>query len=92
MPRASIIKTRGRGPAEYRDRVGELPEATVEVGDEVLVKPAIPRCPSQWRRGVVTKVNSTNNVEVGGMPRPILDLRKVVQPIGDVDREPRGGG
>ena len=39
VPRASILKTRGRHPAESRDRVGQQPEATVEVGDEVWVKP-----------------------------------------------------
>ena len=55
----------------------------MEVGDEVWVKPAVIRCTSQWGRGVVTKVNSTNNVEVGEMPCHILDLWKVVQPIED---------
>ena len=89
VPRSSILKTRGRVPAESRDRMGEPPVATVNVGDEVWVKPPDSRCTSQWGRGVVTKVNSVNNVEVGGMPRHVLDLRKVVQPFGDTgeDRE-----
>ena len=89
VPRSSILKTRGRVPAESRDRMGEPPVATVNVGDEVWVKPPDSRCTSQWGRGVVTKVNSVNNVEVGGMPRHVLDLRKVVQPFRDTgeDRE-----
>ena len=92
VPRASILKTKGRDPAGSKDRVQEQPGATVEVGDEVWVKPAIPRCTSQWGRGVVTKVNSPNNVEVGGMPRHILDLRKVVQPMGDAAGNLEKGG
>ena len=49
----------------FFERCGEQPDA-----DEVWVKPANPRCTSQWGRGVVTKVNSTNNVEVGGNATP----------------------
>ncbi|GFN98850.1 hypothetical protein PoB_002535600 [Plakobranchus ocellatus] len=30
------------------------------------------------RRGRVSKVNSSNNVEVDGMPRHVLDVRRVV--------------
>ena len=39
VPRASILKTRGRDPAESRVKIGEQPEATMKVGDEVWVKP-----------------------------------------------------
>ena len=46
VTRASILKTRGREPAESRDRVGEQLQTTVKVGDEV--KPPNPRCTSEW--------------------------------------------
>ncbi|GFO34998.1 hypothetical protein PoB_006150300 [Plakobranchus ocellatus] len=36
------------------------------------------RCTSQWSRGRVSKVNSSNNAEVDGMPRHVLDVRRVV--------------
>ena len=51
----------------------------VSVGDEVWVKPPSVKCTSQWGRGVVTDVNSSNNVSVDGMPRHILDIRRVVE-------------
>ena len=50
----------------------------VQVGEEVWVKPPNARCTTQWGRGRVTAINSRNNVSVDGMPRHILDLRKVV--------------
>ena len=37
------------------------------------VKPPNERCTTQWGSGVVTKVNSRNNVSIGGFPRHILD-------------------
>ena len=50
----------------------------VVMGEEVWVKPADGRCTTQWKKGRVTGINSNNNVSVDGMPRHILDLRKVV--------------
>ena len=47
----------------------------INEGEEVWVKPPNVRCTSQWKKGVVTRVNSSNNVEVDGMPRHILDVR-----------------
>ena len=81
VPRESILKANTQAPRDSKDEEKEAPKATVEVGEEVWVKPPNPRCTTQWKRGTVTKVNSENNVEVGGMPRHILDLRKVVGPI-----------
>ena len=46
----------------------------LNIGEEVWVKPPSVRCTSQWRRGVVTGVNSPNNVDVDGMPRHILSI------------------
>ena len=52
----------------------------VNVGDEVWVKPPSSRCTSHWSKGIVSGVNSNNNIEVDGMPRHVLDLRPVVNP------------
>ena len=54
---------------------------TVTVGEEVWVKPRDARCTSQWKRGTVTDVNSPNNVSVNGIPRHILDVRRVIRPV-----------
>ena len=53
----------------------EGPEASVRVGDFVLVKPPKAKCTSRWKVGQVTRVTSNNNVEVDGVPRHILDIR-----------------
>lgn len=50
------------------------------MGDEVWVKPKLARCTSHWKKGIVTGVNSNSNVSVDGMPRHVLDLRRVVSP------------
>lgn len=54
----------------------EEPECEVKVGDEVWVKPGNAHCTTRWREGVVTGINSDSNVEVDGMARHILDIRK----------------
>lgn len=54
--------------------------ASVKVGDEVWVKPPDANCTTRWKKGFVTGINSANNVSVDGMPRHILDLRRVVVP------------
>ena len=48
-----------------------------EIGDNVWVKPGQTRCTTKWNRGKVTAINSTNNISVDGMPRHVLDLRRV---------------
>ena len=45
------------------------------------------RCTALWQNGVVTAINSRNNVSVDGMPRHILDVRRVVSAIEDSDDE-----
>ena len=47
-----------------------------KIGDEVFVKPTVSRCTTPWSKGVVTKINSDNNVEVNGIPRQVA-LRRV---------------
>ena len=51
---------------------------SIKMGDEVWVKPPAARCTTQRGKGIVTQVNSRNNVSVNGMPRHVLDVRPVV--------------
>lgn len=67
---------------------GEQP--VVSVGDEVRVKPPSSRCTSQWTRGIVSEINSNNNIEVDGIPRHVLNLRPVVNP--EMEEEPPRDG
>ncbi|GAB1602697.1 hypothetical protein Ahia01_000549600 [Argonauta hians] len=59
-------------------------EPAVTVGEEVWVKPPSVRCTSQWGRGIVTGVNSANNISVDGVPRHILDIRRLFRQDNDV--------
>ena len=43
----------------------------------MFVKPPVSRCTTPWGKGVVTEINSDNNVEVNGIPRHVADLRRV---------------
>ena len=56
----------------------EESESRFQVGDRVWVKPPAGLCTSRWTEGRVTGVTSGNNVSVNGMPRHVLDLRKIV--------------
>ena len=47
------------------------------MGDDVWVKPPNVRYTSQWKKGVVTKVNTNNNMEVNGVPRHVLGVKRV---------------
>jgi hypothetical protein len=59
---------------ELNEPIGD--NCDFNIGDAVCVKPPNCRCTSRWGRGSVTKINSKNNVEVNGMARHVLDLRK----------------
>ena len=50
-----------------------------QVGDNVVVKPVNKRCTSRWVEGVVTGIVSRSNVEVDGVPRHVLDIRRLVR-------------
>jgi len=61
----------------HREKVEkEEPQCEVKVGEEIWVKPGDARCTSKWREGIVTRINSENNVDVDGMARHILDIRR----------------
>ncbi|KAF2356794.1 hypothetical protein FHG87_012451 [Trinorchestia longiramus] len=68
--------------------------SAVRAGEEVWVKPPNANCTTQWGRGVVTGVTSSNNIEVDGVPRHVLDVRSVVPPLprDEEARDERGGG
>ncbi|KAK4318086.1 hypothetical protein Pmani_010884 [Petrolisthes manimaculis] len=51
---------------------------SIKMGEEVWVKPRDARCTTRWCKGIVTDVNSENNISVDGMPRHVLDVRPVV--------------
>ena len=67
---------------------GDVKEAPLTIGEEVWVKPPQARCTARWSRGLVTDVNSRNNISVNGVPRHIHDVRRVVS----VSEELRGMG
>ncbi|XP_068200690.1 uncharacterized protein [Palaemon carinicauda] len=52
----------------------------IKMGEEVWVKPSNAHCTTQWRKGTVTHVNTSNNISVDGMPRHVLDVRPVIVP------------
>lgn len=55
-------------------------------GQEVLVKPPVAKCTSQWTRGVVTGSGSPMSVEVDGIPRHIADVRSLPE-VASTDEE-----
>ena len=80
VPQKGVHSYEWRLPWEVMDmKDGDHGQAIVREGDEVWLKPPGSKCTTEWSRGKVTKVNSSNNVEVDGMPRHILDMRHVYQ-------------
>lgn len=78
VPQKSIFDYEWRQPGVQPDiSVDEAATGKIVVGDEVWVKPPQSRCTTKWKKGEVTSVNSANNVEVDGVPRHILDVRRV---------------
>ena len=82
VPHRSVFNYEWRHP---RDTCQEI-----QIGEEVWVKPPNARCTTQWGRGVITNVQSPNNMSVDGMPQHILDLRHVVHVDDDVSAGPEG--
>ena len=76
-----------------RDTSQEIDEqgpARIQIREEVWVKPPNTQCMTQWERGVITDVQSPNNLSIDGMPQHILDLRHVVHVDDDVSAGPEG--
>eukprot|EP00096_Caligus_rogercresseyi_P010540 TRINITY_DN3890_c0_g1_i1.p1 TRINITY_DN3890_c0_g1~~TRINITY_DN3890_c0_g1_i1.p1 ORF type:complete len:374 (-),score=6.81 TRINITY_DN3890_c0_g1_i1:9-1130(-) len=80
IPAASIFKDEWRNPflvpVQESEAASDNEEAEFCVGEEVWVKPPNARCTDQWKRGVVSEVNSPLNIEVNGVPRHPKDLRR----------------
>ena len=87
LPPRAMFRYEWRHPTVQPELKDHGKETTVEVGEEVWVKPANARCTALWQKGVVTAINSRNNVSVDGMPRHILDIRRVVLVIEASDDE-----
>ena len=66
-----------RHPAIRPEFVNDNARPQVQEGDTVWVKPPGARCTSRWQTGRVTGVTSTNNVDVDGVPRHVLDIQRV---------------
>ena len=66
VPQRAVFCYEWRNPAVQPKLKDHDKEATVEVGQEVWVKPADGRCTALWQKGVVTAINSRNNVSVYG--------------------------
>ena len=77
VPQRSIFTYDWRLPV-MDPETSQAENPRISIGDEVWVKPPGVRCTTQWGRGRVTEINSDNNVSVDGMPRHILDVRRVV--------------
>ena len=89
VPQLSVNNYGWRGPhsSPLADDVEK--SGLVKIGDEVWVKPPNVRCTTTWKKGIVTAVNSKNNISVDGTPRHILDIRRVIEPedTDDIDSE-----
>ena len=62
-------------PARQFDGSRESNKNSYQAGDQVYVKPGKARCDTMWRRGIVTRVQADNVVEVDGVNRHVADVR-----------------
>ena len=78
-PAAMTYKYSWRVPTSSKESTIAIEDVDnrYKIGDEVFVKPPVSRCTTPWGKGVVTEINSDNNVEVNGIPRHVADLRRV---------------
>ena len=83
VPQLSVHTYHWRLPVEEPELVSGDNDCSFRVGDHVWVKPGNARCTTRWQKGQVTEINSNNNVSVDGMPRHILDVRRVVPAEGE---------
>ena len=90
VPHRSVFNYEWRHPRDKSQEIDEQGPARIQIGEEVWRKPPNTRCTTQWGRGVITDVQSPNNLSVDGMPRHILDLRRVIHIGNDVNAGPEG--
>ena len=84
VPHRLVFNYEWRHPRDTSQEIDEQGPARIQIGEEVWVKPLNARCTTQWGRGVITDVQSPNNLSVDGMLWHILDLRHVVHVDDDV--------
>ena len=89
VPHRSVFNYERRHPRDTSQELDEQGPARIQI-EEVWVKPSNAQCTMQWGRGVITDVQSPNNLSVDGMPHHILDLRHVVHVDDDVSAGPKG--
>lgn len=77
VPQRSLFTYEWRYPFVEPKRNTET-ESPLVVGEEVWVKPPNARCTTSWKTGRVTQINSSNNVSADGVPRHVLDIRRMV--------------
>ncbi|KAG1683689.1 putative uncharacterized transposon-derived protein F52C9.6 [Nymphon striatum] len=88
VPQRAVFRYDWRCPGEVTGRDEESEEtANVQIGEEVWVKPGSVRCTSKWGKGKVDGINSRNNVSIDGVPRHILDIRKIVASSSDEEMD-----
>lgn len=80
---SAMLQYRWRFPGVCQEVDEEVRVGSFLVGETVYVKPPQARCFSEWREGVVTKVNSSTNVEIDGVPRHVGDIRRCVGQVRD---------
>ena len=90
VPHRSVFNYEWRHLRDTSQEINEQGPARIQIGEVVWVKLLNSRCTTQWGRGVITDVQSPNNLSVDGMPRHILDLRRVVYVDDDVSAGPEG--
>lgn len=78
VPQLAVFKYMWRHPCAMPTQIGDGGASSLQIGEEVWVKPPNAHCTTKWGKGRVTDVHSQNNVSVDGMPRHILDIRRVV--------------
>jgi hypothetical protein len=66
-----------RHPAVKPTLNEDMDGVSLKVGDAVFVKPGNSTCTTNWTKGEVTGVTSRNNVSVDGIPRHVLDVRRI---------------
>ncbi|KAK3882626.1 hypothetical protein Pcinc_012994 [Petrolisthes cinctipes] len=78
VPQQSVFRYNWRHP-DVVPAMMDVESAPVKLGEEVWVKPPSARCTTRWKTGEVTDINSRNNVSVDGMPRHVLDIRRIIR-------------
>ena len=84
VPQKSVATYEWRVPGGGNKQPTPEFEGQFQVGDKVWVKPGVGRCTTRWVRGTVTGENSRNNVEINGVPRHVLDIRRVGDEADDI--------